>query len=180
MFLLCIYEFVHTLKPASLILPAPPWTPGSLLALGMFWVRRVVSKREALMPQHSVYFSLSILDMPSLYPDAGISWACACVYVSVCVCACLPLSVSMSACAHAQTCVCPCAVSHATPLPRLTRYKHTTLMSLSDGNFIPTLWIPSLPSPTTPTHCQHHVHIYIGVWHRYRSESVAGDLSLSL
>lgn len=39
------------------ILPAPPWTPA------LFWVRWVVSKREALMPQNHIYFSLSILGM---------------------------------------------------------------------------------------------------------------------
>lgn len=84
----CVCMTAYTrvfLWPDSLILPAPPWTPGSLLAPGLFWVRWFVSKREALMPQCCVYFSLSILDMASLYPDAGISWACVCLCLRLCV-----------------------------------------------------------------------------------------------
>lgn len=64
------------------ILPAPPWTPA------LFWVRWVVSKREALMLQNHIYFSLSILGMAEVCPDAGISSAC----VWVCMCVSLSLS----------------------------------------------------------------------------------------
>lgn len=122
------------------------------------------------MPHCSVYFSLSILDMGFTLPRCWYQ-------LGVCVCVCVALSAS--ACAHAETClcvcVCPWAISHAIPLPRLTRHNHTTLMSLSDGNFH-----ANPLNPFSSTHCQHHVHIYIGVWHRYRSKTVAGDLSLSL
>lgn len=77
-------------------------------------------------------------------------------------------------------CVClclrPCAVSHAIPLPRLTLHKHDTLMSLSDGYFM-----PPPPPPPSPAHTVNITFIFIlGVWHRYRSETVAGDLSLSI
>lgn len=88
------------------------------------------------------------------------------------MCLCAPLSGSVRA--HAQTSlrVRLCGFSHAIPLPRL---KHSTLMSLSDENFIPT------PPPSSSyMHCKYHIHIYIGVWHRYRSKTVARDLSLSL
>lgn len=75
-------------------------------------------------------------------------------------------------------CVClclrPCAVSHAIPLPRLTLHKHVTLMSVSDGYFL-----PPPPPPPSPAHTVNITFIFIlGVWHRYRSETVAGDLSL--
>lgn len=63
--------------------PLPPsntlssWkVPGRLLVPGLFGVRWLVSKREALMAHCAVYFSLSTLGMASLYPDAGISWSC--------------------------------------------------------------------------------------------------------
>lgn len=41
------------------------------------------------MPSSRVYFSLSILDMPSPCPDAGISCMSVSVFGLNCVCACM-------------------------------------------------------------------------------------------
>lgn len=94
LFVLCLHRCVYLwLYPATVILPAPPWAPGRLLPLGLFWVKWFVSKREALMPECCVYVSLSVLGMASAYPDAGISW------VLVCVRACTPIP---SYCQHSH------------------------------------------------------------------------------
>lgn len=92
---LCLHRCVYPwLYPATVILPAPPWAPGRLLPLGLFWVKWFVSKREALMAERCVYVSLSVLGMASAYPDAGISW------VLVCVRACTPMP---SYCQHSHS-----------------------------------------------------------------------------
>lgn len=147
----CVEIFICMyLWPASDILQVRP-RPGGLQ--GLFWVRWFVSTREALMPQCHVYFSLSALAMAALYPDAGISWMC----VRVCL----------------------CLRSKPFPMPSHCQDSHSKQAHHFD-EFIRWECHGVLSSCISNAHCQHHVHIYIVVWHRYTSKTVAADLSLSV
>lgn len=151
----CVCDIIRVRFTANQPHPpgAPPQAPGSLLAPSCF-ESDGLSVSGKPWCRSAVYFSLSILDMASLCPDAGISWVWTCmgffllvrafVCIRVCVWVCVFLRHSSS-----------------------SQQRHGTLMSLSDKKFHANLASSQLTSSFAPS--AHHVHIYIGVWCRYRS-----------
>lgn len=150
----CVCDIIRVCFTANQPHPpgAPPQAPGSLLAPSCF---ESVSGKPWC--RSAVYFSLSILDMASLCPDAGISgvWTC----MGFFFCSFVPLC---------YECVCVCVCFYAIRAPRS---KGMALWWVyQTKNFMPISWVltsSQLTSSFAPS--AHHVHIYIGVWCRYRS-----------
>lgn len=150
----CVCDIIRVCFTANQPHPpgAPPQAPGSLLAPSCF---ESVSGKPWCCS--AVYFSLSILDMASLCPDAGISgvWTC----MGFFFCSFVPLC---------YECVCVCVCFYAIRAPRS---KGMALWWVyQTKNFMPISWVltsSQLTSSFAPS--AHHVHIYIGVWCRYRS-----------
>lgn len=148
----CVCDIIRVCFTANQPHPpgAPPQAPGSLLAPSCF---ESVSGKPWC--RSAVYFSLSILDMASLCPDAGISgvWTC----MGFFFCSFVPLC---------YECVCVCFYAIRAP-----RSKGMALWWVyQTKNFMPISWVltsSQLTSSFAPS--AHHVHIYIGVWCRYRS-----------
>lgn len=147
----CVCDIIRVCFTANQPHPpgAPPQAPGSLLAPSCF---ESVSGKPWC--RSAVYFSLSILDMASLCPDAGISgvWTCMGFF-------------------FARSCLCAMSVCVCVFLRHSSSSKGMALWWVHQTkNFMPISWVltsSQLTSSFAPS--AHHVHIYIGVWCRYRS-----------
>lgn len=155
---MCVWHYSCVFY-SQLTSPSRSPTPGSWKPSRpvLFWVRWFVSKREALMPQCCLLFTQHIrygFTLPWCWYQLGVNVHGFFLLVRAFVCI--------------RVCVWVCVCFYAIRAPRS---KGMALWWVyQTKNFMPISWVlasSQLTSSFAPS--AHHVHIYIGVWCRYRS-----------